>query len=286
MNKAEFLKALKVHLAVLKESEQVDILDEYAQHIDMKMERGMSEAEAIRDFGDIRELAAEILEAYHVNPQFDTQRKSGKEFTEQAAGQRMENLRHRFVTRGEQIIKHLSHVFMYCVATLWSLAVAPFRWLKKIWNTWRDTRRDAVREEGTVMVVEHTERKEAWSQLPQRTVRGMGRLGMGIVAVCLCCIRWIWNGCIMIGLFCMGGIMLSCLYVLGVLAVLLMQGYPLIGAVIGFLGATLCAAAVILFAIGLLRFQRPTLKSEPNPEAKQEPEPAVLEEIKEEHAHA
>ena len=45
-------------------------MEEYAQHIDMKIEKGLSEEEAIRDFGDIRELAAGILEAYHVNPEY------------------------------------------------------------------------------------------------------------------------------------------------------------------------------------------------------------------------
>lgn len=70
MNKTEFLDELKNCLAVLEEGEQQDILEEYTQHIDMKMERGLSEEEAIGDFGDLGQLAAEILEAYHVNPDY------------------------------------------------------------------------------------------------------------------------------------------------------------------------------------------------------------------------
>ena len=70
MNKKGFLEELGTYLAVLEEREQQDILEEYAQHIDMKIEKGLSEEEAIRDFGDIRELAAGILEAYHVNPEY------------------------------------------------------------------------------------------------------------------------------------------------------------------------------------------------------------------------
>ena len=38
MNKTEFLDELKNGLAVLEEKEQQDILEEYTQHIDMKME--------------------------------------------------------------------------------------------------------------------------------------------------------------------------------------------------------------------------------------------------------
>ena len=70
MNKASFLTELAGHLRVLAEQEQQDILNEYAQHIDMKIKKGMSEEEAIGDFGPVKELAAEILEAYHVNPEY------------------------------------------------------------------------------------------------------------------------------------------------------------------------------------------------------------------------
>lgn len=72
MNKKEFLQELGICLAILEEKEQQDILAEYSQHIDMKIEKGLSEEEAIRDFGNIRELAGEILEAYHVNPDYKT----------------------------------------------------------------------------------------------------------------------------------------------------------------------------------------------------------------------
>ena len=62
MSKEAFLTELAGHLKVLEEREQQDILDEYAQHIDMKIQNGMSEEEAIGDFGPVKELAAEILE--------------------------------------------------------------------------------------------------------------------------------------------------------------------------------------------------------------------------------
>ena len=70
MNKKEFLEELGGYLAILDEKEQQDILEEYSQHIDMKIENGLSEEDAIRDFGHIGELAGEILEAYHVNPEY------------------------------------------------------------------------------------------------------------------------------------------------------------------------------------------------------------------------
>lgn len=66
-NKEKFLNDLREYLSVLEEQEQEDILAEYAQHIDMKIQKGLSEEEAIRDFGSVKELAAEILAAYHVD---------------------------------------------------------------------------------------------------------------------------------------------------------------------------------------------------------------------------
>ena len=38
----------------------------------MKLSTGLSEEEAIRDFGSVEELAAQILEAYHVKPEYQT----------------------------------------------------------------------------------------------------------------------------------------------------------------------------------------------------------------------
>ncbi len=70
MNKNEFLKYLEKRFAVLNEKEREDILNEYAQHIDMKMKSGLSEEEAIKDFGNADELADEILSAYNVDPKY------------------------------------------------------------------------------------------------------------------------------------------------------------------------------------------------------------------------
>ena len=70
MNKETFLEELRGCLEVLEDQEQQDILEEYAQHIDIKIQNGQSEEDAIRDFGPLKELAAEILEAYHVKPEF------------------------------------------------------------------------------------------------------------------------------------------------------------------------------------------------------------------------
>jgi len=67
MKKDEFLRELESRLQILNEAERKDIIDEYSQHIELKIANGLNEEEAARDFGDIKELAGEILSAYNVN---------------------------------------------------------------------------------------------------------------------------------------------------------------------------------------------------------------------------
>lgn len=64
MTKEEFLKKLEQQLNLINDEERIDILSEYEQHIEMKITNGLSEEEAIEDFGDMDELVKEILEAY------------------------------------------------------------------------------------------------------------------------------------------------------------------------------------------------------------------------------
>lgn len=75
MTKREFLKELEDRLQMLNEKERKDMIEEYSQHINMRMESGMSEEEAIDDFGNIDDLIAEIFEAYHLDPEYETRSK-------------------------------------------------------------------------------------------------------------------------------------------------------------------------------------------------------------------
>lgn len=73
MTKEHFLRKLSDRLIILSDAERRDLIEEYRTHIDMKMAEGQSETEVIDGFGDFDELVAEILRAYHVDP--DYQRK-------------------------------------------------------------------------------------------------------------------------------------------------------------------------------------------------------------------
>ena len=67
MTKQQFIDELNRRLQIISEKERKDIIDEYCNHIDMRMAEGKSEEEAIEDFGDIDELISDILDAYKIN---------------------------------------------------------------------------------------------------------------------------------------------------------------------------------------------------------------------------
>ncbi|MFA5602685.1 MAG: DUF1700 domain-containing protein [Bacilli bacterium] len=73
MNKKKFLKELENRLDVLKEEEKKDILNEYEGHIDLKVKNGKTEEEAVKDFGKIDDLVAEILDAYKIKKDYKKQ---------------------------------------------------------------------------------------------------------------------------------------------------------------------------------------------------------------------
>ena len=67
MLKKEFLEKLSIKLNLINETEKNDILVEYSTYIDDKIKNGFSEEDAVAGFGNIDELAKEILEAYKIN---------------------------------------------------------------------------------------------------------------------------------------------------------------------------------------------------------------------------
>lgn len=70
MTKKTFIKKLKEKLSILDSEEVKDIIEEYEATIDEKIKNGETEKSAIDDFGDIDELAKEILKAYKINPKY------------------------------------------------------------------------------------------------------------------------------------------------------------------------------------------------------------------------
>ena len=67
MDKKKFEAYLRDKLSVLNEAEIDEIVMEYLQHIDMRKADGVSEEEAIKDFGDVDDLVNDLLDAYKIN---------------------------------------------------------------------------------------------------------------------------------------------------------------------------------------------------------------------------
>lgn len=245
MDKTGFLKELKQYLAVLNEGEQKDILDEYAQHIDMKMERGMSESEAIRDFGDIGELATEILEAYHVNPQFGA--KKHTRFTamkEEIPVAEFAEKGRSFWSKGTGCLKKtFAHLREAWSSRQFSLRKPSERRPDRLAGTEQET--------GAVRI----RRKKMFGEIPGMAVSGIRSLFWGAVGLAAWCIRWAWNAFMLIIIFMIGMMTLTCLFGLGMLTVLLLQGYPLAGVTVGCLGLVLCGGSLTIVALCLCRFR-------------------------------
>lgn len=67
MKKDEFISKLREKLDILDEKEIQDIIEEYTGYINEKIQKGIKEEDAIKDFGDIDELVTELLKAYKIN---------------------------------------------------------------------------------------------------------------------------------------------------------------------------------------------------------------------------
>lgn len=207
MNKEEFLKELETRLKVLDSKERQDMLAEYAQHIDMKVQSGMEEQEAIKDFGDIDSLAEELLEAYHIDPDYkvleegetglDKKKKSVSRYLKQKKVQREE----RNAARKQKENKKF--------------------FLRKKEN----------KSSGSGVKREPRSGKK-WGKEVWKSMKCTGKVCISLCLILMGIPFMIVDACTLFGL--------------GVLLILLMQGYPLVGITIGVFGLVLCCSTCIL----------------------------------------
>ncbi|MBS5063861.1 MAG: DUF1700 domain-containing protein [Hungatella hathewayi] len=270
MTKAEFFKQLDRRLQILKEHEREDILGEYAQHIELKMENGLSEEEAIRDFGDLEELADEILDAYNVNPLY------GKEERKQPLVN-MEELGGRAGAAGRKLADWLKaggravwRFLGYLAELLKSLAVVLWQYLCRMaaalkhgglvlvhWLPFGDR---VVTEDGEIVkdkeLLEDGQREgrtgqtEEKSKVRERREKDMwntvykgGRtFGNWLGRLIYLCFR------LFVLLFVLAPAAVGdcmALVGLGVLIVMVLQGYPLIGVTLMTFGALVCGVSFV-----------------------------------------
>ena len=269
MDKQEFLEELGQYLAILDEKEQQDIKEEYAQHIDMKTENGLSEEEAIRDFGDIQELASEILEAYHVNPEY--KRKSsilgtGKGKSAAEKGRSFLKRGKRLLLRAAEAGRRWIHV---CFGQVKRGAGFVYGFLARPWKNvvqkWKNRGRDRAIVEPEKPVAEadssrydrpHEEGKRKQGGIIRSIGSFFGDCFRGVFFAFLWCIRWCFNSCMIILAFFSGLCTLGALFATGVSSVWLFHGYPFLGITIIGWGSILCGVSFTCLCFSLVRRQR------------------------------
>ena len=238
MDKREFLKELGNYLNILEEQEQQDILNEYSQHIEMKMQKGMSEEEAIEDFGNLEVLAAEILSAYHIKLQ------------EKTAGEHQKI--HMILKKGKQWWKNAAVVVRECGHRVWK----GMKWLVK-------NPVDAIYPLcKNVPWFRKKEKKQGDGNFMERYgfVKGIRNFIINAwqfcVRACFWCARWAFNLMILFIAAIAGVMALMCLFGFGVLFVLLLAGYPLIGITLACFGGLIMCGAFTMLVLLFIRLKK------------------------------
>ncbi len=274
MNKDKFLTELRAYLNILEKQEQEDILEEYAQHIDMKIQKGLSEEEAINDFGPVEELAAEILEAYHVNPEFRRQGFSFKlprlktgvlrnpTLSRANQGFAFSQNRDDNMQEEENSIKQAGSRFkeivtraMRSVGKVFRLVCTKCRvfggWLTKPFKGRR--RKPAEEIEENVAQAERTKEMGGYAGRFFRAIgKGIVTLWRWFITFCIFWLKFMWNAAwLMAAVICAGMAMITLLGV-GVIPVFLAQRYPFIGLFLMSLGGLLCFGALAYGAFNMM----------------------------------
>lgn len=203
MLKKEFLKELEDRLQMLNEKERKDMIEEYSQHISMRMESGMKEEEAIDD------LIAEILDAYHLDPEYEVKNKGRNGKTGVA-----DLLPKDFFEKRKKKSKERDLEKNKRVETMERFKKNRGETIENITDKARKTSGSAI----------------SWSW---DKVKKIFLIFVKVVLICLVVPAAFFDVAGLVGL--------------GTLSVMAFQGYPVIGCVIVALGAVLSMTAYILF---------------------------------------
>lgn len=263
MNKSEFLNELKKRINLLEDDEQQDIIDEYSQHIDNKVSKGMTEAEAIEDFGSFDQLVEELLGAYHVKASA----------VEKATGFNASSL----VDGGKRAAeKAVDATKKGCSK------------LKQCWDKLDDRQGQVDASEDTAVTgndfagvalenASGTKTGRAKSALDKtvRAVKNAGKsaaqggssLWSSTIACAKTLVRWCWNLCIICMAACIAFCALCGLFSLGFCLVMLVQGYPLAGVSLAALGASVALTCLSVLCIQLVLLKKRPEKRGSSPAA-------------------
>lgn len=242
MDKAAFLVRLQKNIGMLDDEEQKDIIDEYAQHIDMKVSEGMSEDEAIEDFGNFEDFVREVLSAYHVKAPFDQAAPSG-DGADRVGTVPLAREAARGAARAG--VKVAGDVVASARCGARRLGEIASRMVMGASSSVRGAVVKASDSTDAVLSEDASGEHGAFRDAAARSSRpGLaGTVLEGCGAICIAGARWMWNGAVAVAVASMGLFALLCLFSIGVGAVLLGQGYPVFGLTIVATGVSACALA-------------------------------------------
>lgn len=253
MDKATFLVQLQKNIGMLDDDEQKDIIDEYSQHIDMKVSGGMTEAEAIEDFGDFNEFVREVLNAYHVKAPFDQEDAVEAAATASpTAGDRLDDAVRGGAQAAGRAVDATKRGARKMASAVTGAAGKFSDRAKEAVSQASAARAEARAEAAASGVEADRDGSESRAAAASGTSRGMiaevGGMARSFSGVCWnvakTAARWCWNfavACLMAS----GGFMaLVSLFCLGLGVVFLVQGYPVAGLTIAAAGCSMAFAAI------------------------------------------
>ncbi len=253
MDKATFLVQLQKNIGMLDDDEQKDIIDEYSQHIDMKVSSGMTEAEAIEDFGDFNEFVREVLNAYHVKAPFDQEDAVEAAATASpTAGDRLDDAVRGGAQAAGRAVDATKRGARKMASAVTGAAGKFSDRAKEAVSQASAARAEARAEAAASGVEADRDGSESRAAAASGTSRGMiaevGGMARSFGGVCWnvakTAARWCWNfavACLMAS----GGFMaLVSLFCLGLGVVFLVQGYPVAGLTIAAAGCSMAFAAI------------------------------------------
>lgn len=271
MNKEEFITQLKQSISILDDQEQQYFVEEYTQHIDMKMSQGMSEEEAVKEMGTVEELSKEILESYHVKINALEDQKANsvnyKKFFGKIKGQA-----DKIYGKIAAGCKKTASGIKKFLTALKNICMKPFK------RNQNEGMTEAASENSSAPV----SRENAPAEFSGEGKRGgffggIGRLIRGffrgikeLVKGCFKGMIWLAGKCFYLALwfmlimwnaFCIGvgmiGIFFTAVFVffVGLFLVMLTQGYPTAGFTLCALGASVSAGSVVVGCFVLTRWK-------------------------------
>lgn len=263
-NKEWFLKELQSRIALLEDAEQQDILAEYAQHIDLRVDGGLTEEDAIRDFGDLDQLAAEILEAYHVKPAFGQKAPKPRPPFPDTVRKGCTKTGAWFRRAGSAVARFFRRLWLGMTNGFHKCG-DKLKGLFRRKSPEGETPLPEKREEAPVPMTAAQEHRRPVRAALKRTCGTLGRF-------CKLLARLLWNLALLICAVPFACLGLGAILCLGLLAVLLVQGYPLAGIALCCIGAALFCAGILGLGSSLV-WRRPV--SAPIPPAAEAEEPSA-----------